>query len=97
MLNDVCQPCVENCGTGNSSAIYECLACNEGMYMNGAQCSACPENCRTCESGTKCNTCKTGYVLRMDLCLLPCNEGCRTCDKNPEQCLTCFGGYELNS
>ncbi|ESU40209.1 Variant-specific surface protein [Giardia duodenalis] len=60
------------CGTPNAASdtttavAATCTACEDGYFINGAACTACDEQCATCEdtnSDSKCKSCKEGYFL----------------------------------
>jgi hypothetical protein len=45
---------------------HTCEVCNDGLYANGTECTACPTNCETCVLFTgilNCITCSSGYEL----------------------------------
>lgn len=80
------------------------------MVLDWGACRRCPENCGSCSSIDKCDTCLSGFYLS------PQTSQCLDCDSNQDeivcnkcsppatssganqtpQCLSCASGYNLD-
>ena len=60
----VCTACPANATCNNNN-----INCNSGYTLSGNVCiAACPTNCISCTSPTKCTTCQTGYYIKNGAC-----------------------------
>lgn len=49
--------------------------CSDGLYIDGDECFACPEECKTCTSYTTCTLCIDTFYLSGDSCVSVCPDG----------------------
>ena len=61
--------------------------------MKNNKCYACSSNCDVCSSETVCTTCKSGYFLKNNVCVL-CDStnkpNCATCSPTSNKCTKCI-------
>ncbi|CAD8121897.1 unnamed protein product [Paramecium sonneborni] len=73
----------------------KCLQCQDRYYISddGNSCLQCPQQCQSCQSLTKCLSCKTGFGLFNGECI-KCGIFCKTCVYsiafNIMRCLNCI-------
>ena len=76
----------------------KCLeGCRHGYYLNGDDCSRCPENCARCSDRHHCTTCLSGYYGTS--CASTCPSNCKNqvCNKSLGVCTEgCTDGYFLD-
>ncbi|KAL4482057.1 hypothetical protein ABPG73_000581 [Tetrahymena malaccensis] len=91
--------CVQDCPNGTFQNI------SQGI------CQLCTTNfCQKCNQQNKCTECKNNYFLKESECVQKCGSGfqtqnntciacqaknCQLCDKQIDQCSSCFDGFEL--
>lgn len=63
------------CTTGYSLLGTDCVtSCGSGFFKNLVNnsyyvCASCPTNCNTCTNATTCTACKTGFTLKLGVCV----------------------------
>ncbi|EMS13306.1 serine/threonine kinase, putative, partial [Entamoeba histolytica HM-3:IMSS] len=103
---DSCITCERNYGVvvyGDSSwcspcTTIRCSSCQVGTYLSNGLCSACPNECTTCNTFNECTGCKDGYYLENGKCVLCSNKlkGCTSCDITGSVCYECTTRYRLS-
>ncbi|ELP89040.1 protein serine/threonine kinase, putative [Entamoeba invadens IP1] len=65
-------------GCANEVVHSGCTSCKSGYYIyKSNQCQACVDPCFTCESASRCTSCRSQYVLSSHLCVYFSNiSGC---------------------
>ncbi|EDR27922.1 protein serine/threonine kinase, putative [Entamoeba dispar SAW760] len=83
-----CSPCTT----------IRCSSCQVGTYLSNGLCSACPNECMTCNTFNECTRCKDGYYLENGKCLHCANKlkGCTSCDITGSICYECTTRYRLS-
>ena len=84
-----CESCTSDSGTSNKSI---CISCPDGKYLSADRrsCNHCSANCKTCENGPDCLSCKEGYFG--PACVKKCPRNCKTCVSESE-CTACKHGW----
>ena len=95
---DKCQTCTSGYMPvyDRNSDLTDCAkdTCPDGTYKDGGNsCYPCSENCKVCESETKCTTCKESYFKNGDKCD-KCSDNCMTCT-GKVKCTGCAAGFIL--
>ena len=99
-LTTTCTSCASSFFLENGQCSTTCSA---GTWNNQITlvCQACPTSCATCQSDTKCQTCKEGFHLNENhLCESCVKPYCRDCTLNGQavaQCQLCNDGYYVTS
>lgn len=87
--------------------------CPDGYYEKNNECTLCHQNCQSCswqEDNYSCQSCKSGFHLLNQECVLDCPPGylntqsgrclactgnCATCEGDPDRCTSCPQDYYL--
>jgi hypothetical protein len=92
-FNSTCVQCVSGCQRCNPNNPNACFTCNQGFYLNGTTCSACPSFCTMCSSATICFSCASGFVAQQAATLptstLSTGNGVSNVVMQPVRCLAC--------
>lgn len=103
-LQGICSTCppISNCLSCDPQNTTSCLLCGSGFYASSGVCSNCGSGCSKCTSSSFCSQAADGYYLIIDrdgtnsgqtgACSFPC----LTCSGNPNFCLSCVIGYNIN-
>ncbi|KAM3135859.1 hypothetical protein pb186bvf_011988 [Paramecium bursaria] len=63
--------CVQSCDLLILNS--QCIAnCNDGYFQNGVICAQCQSQCSTCDTYSKCTSCKSNFYLDGTECNLTC-------------------------
>jgi len=95
--DDTCEACTTGC-TGCSAAAATCTACSTGYALNDGEntCDECEANCDTCDSGTVCTDCASGYYLDSEDCTACAIDNATACS-DEETATSCDTGYQAIS
>jgi hypothetical protein len=95
-----CPACkVKNCGTcdGDVSKCPE-TGCKFGFFFENGKCTACSKNCMMCSSADKCDSCNSGFGLKVDGDKKTCEKckvkNCSNCGPDFNKCQSCDAGYK---
>ncbi|KAK8846429.1 hypothetical protein M9Y10_020450 [Tritrichomonas musculus] len=96
---DRCTKCEYGCKTCESAV--DCTECQDGYYLDNANCEHCIAGCKKCSSGgQQCTECFDGYyVSSTDGKLVNCSAcptDCKSCSRNDSGqliCNKCYDGY----
>lgn len=70
---DICLECKDNQLIYNNKCVE---ICPDGSYnLDDIRCSACGDNCKTCEDNTECIECLSPFVNQNGVCKAECNNG----------------------
>lgn len=77
-----CSSAMSGCSACSSSSV--CTTCFSGYYKSNNKCYECPTGCATCSSSSSCSSCESGYTLSSGKCIKPCDSGCSSVIRQPE-------------
>ena len=104
MNNGRCNPVSDQCSTWDSRN-GDCVTCYGGYVLQNGACIANPNPFKERDSnplcaiweGSRCTKCAfRAYFDSFGVCT-PVADECQTWDPLDGNCLTCYGGYELNN
>jgi len=69
-----------------------CDQCYNGYFPDPATkvCKRCSDDCRVCDSATRCNVCAEGFSLNAQGKCVPCKDGCLECADGNNGTSTCW-------
>ena len=81
---------------GAVSGALTATTCDDGFFLSGGSCKACPTGCKTCVSTTYCTSCLTAnFVLDSTTKLCTCTKGPINTAKT--DCIACANGTFFNT
>ena len=102
-VNGVCVAVSDQCRTHDANGA--CTACYRGYAVDNGQCVLAPAmpaaptmlGCKIWNWDTQvCQECSKYWHFNADGVCVPVSDLCATYDPANGQCLTCFGGYQIN-
>lgn len=94
-VGDRCQLCnAENCAYCDST-FQTCTSCKNGYFLEDNKCTLCQDNCKLCESKTRCRMCNDKFFRDDNGQCMPCIANCRTCN-DFGRCNECSMGFFLD-
>lgn len=86
----LCEEIFYGCDTCSfDGAATSCSKCQDGLYLNGTECSYCSSACATCSAVNTCASCPSGYTWDgISNCL--CGPSCLSCSSSVSNCSSCI-------
>ena len=57
----------ENCTQCANNNPSQCIKCKPGFFLNNTACVTCDESCKICSQLDRCEVCKDGYFLPINM------------------------------
>ena len=102
-VNGICVPVSDQCRTNDANGA--CTACYRGYNLDNGQCVLAPAapiapamlGCKLWNWDTQsCQECSNFWYFNADNVCVPVSDLCATYNATNGQCLTCYGGYQIN-